>query len=150
MGVYPRRQPGRFLWNAAGCGCAAQAGDQEALEQLSGGRQSYLREAAGYYGTSTPTYRALFDAAQADAGSLVDDLNAKILDTFGDSAEQFAAMNQSLDSVVSLMKELPDRLLPGFEAAIGKASRDIVDALLRQGIDIRNHILNGNEAATRA
>lgn len=128
----------------------AGSGDADALGRYNASLQAYYREAAGYYGTSTPTYRAIFEGGLADREGLVDDLNARVIDQLGDSAEEFAAMNLSLDLINASLKDLPEGIGEAFKAAAEKQTRAIIDALVQQGIDIRNGVQGALEAAERA
>ncbi|MEK6245836.1 MAG: hypothetical protein AABM33_15225 [Pseudomonadota bacterium] len=128
----------------------ARLGDADALGQYNQSQQAYLREAAGFYGTSTPTYGAIFSGSQADQQSLVTGLKSAIAGNFTDSAVQFDSMNLSLTQIDASLKGLDTRLVEGFRAATADQTREIVKALIEQGLAVKEGVFGALEAAVRA
>jgi hypothetical protein len=129
---------------------AARAGDTDALQRYGSSAQDYLREAAAMYGTSTPTYRAMFEGALSDRSALTGDLENMVVDQLAESALQFKEMNLSLERIDASLKDLPVAVADAFKKATEDSARDIIEALLQQGIDIRNGVQGAIEAGARA
>jgi DNA-binding transcriptional regulator YdaS (Cro superfamily) len=121
----------RGVYTSALDAASAPDADAAALAALTGGRGDFLREAAGYYGTSSPAYRAIFDAAQAEAGTVIADLNARIGGEYGSSAEQLAAMGKSLEQLGVDIRALPERFAAAIERALSARS-DVSDDIVRE------------------
>jgi hypothetical protein len=87
------------------------ATDPRAMNELSGFVRSNLSEAASYYGTSTPEYRALFEGRQADVGNLV-------TDTLTEQSIQFAEMGLTMKDIAANTKDMDKRIAAALTNAI--------------------------------
>lgn len=127
----------------------ARAGDADAFSQYGSAREAYLREAQSFY-ASSPAYTAIYSGTQADQQGLVADLNTRITDTLADSAETFGGMGLSLTQIDASLKDLPEQLAEAFRAASEKQTRAIVEALIEQGLAIKDGVFGALDASVRA
>jgi len=89
----------------------ARGGDARAMNELGSFTRSNVQELAGYYGTSTPEYRTLFEQRQAEVEGLVND-------TLTEQSIQFAEMGLTMKDIAANTKDLDKRLAAALEKAI--------------------------------
>lgn len=138
----------------------ARGGDTAALGNLSGGQESYLREARNFY-ASSPAYTAIFEGVRADSQSLIDQWNNRMAGNLVDQAQTFADMKVSLEDIAVNTADMAPAIAKAVEevlAAQGAANADlvreqtvaIVQALIASGELVGRTVAGASEAAARA